>query len=303
MVTNIKTFIKFLDEFNYEFKLNEPLSKHTSFKIGGDALIYLSVENEEQIKEIVSKCIELDIKYYILGKGSNVLFSDNGFEGVVISTSEKFNEIRRISENEIECDAGVKLSALCNYALENSLTGFECLYGIPGTVGGAIITNAGAYGSEVSDVAVEVNHIDNNGQFGSFIGDEIEFSYRHSAYEDNGFIICSVVFVCEKGEKSEIKAKMDELIEKRKDKQPLEFPSAGSTFKRPIGGYAAALIEEAGLKGLSVGDAEVSTKHSGFVINKGAATCKDTLELIKQIKEKVYEHSGIMLECEVRIVE
>ena len=303
MVTNIKTFIKFLDEFNYEFKLNEPLSKHTSFKIGGDALIYLSVENEEQIKEIVSKCIELDIKYYILGKGSNVLFSDNGFEGVVISTSEKFNEIRRISETEIECDAGVKLSALCNYALENSLTGFECLYGIPGTVGGAIITNAGAYGSEVSDVAVEVNHIDNNGQFGSFIGDEIEFSYRHSAYEDNGFIICSVVFVCEKGEKSEIKAKMDELIEKRKDKQPLEFPSAGSTFKRPIGGYAAALIEEAGLKGLSVGDAEVSTKHSGFVINKGAATCKDTPELIKQIKEKVYEHSGIMLECEVRIVE
>lgn len=303
MVTNIKSFIKFLDEFNYEFKLNEPLSKHTSFKIGGNALIFLSVENEEQIKELVLKCKELDIKYYVLGKGSNVLFSDNGFEGVVISTCEKFNGIRRLSETTFECDAGVKLSSLCNYALDNSLTGFECLYGIPGTVGGAIITNAGAYGGEISDVAIEVKHIDNNSEFGSFIGDEIEFSYRHSAYETNGYIICSVVFVCEKGEKSEIKAKMDELIEKRKAKQPLEFPSAGSTFKRPVGGYAAALIEEAGLKGLSVGDAEVSTKHSGFVINKGNATQKDTLELIKQIKEKVLEHSGIKLECEVRIVE
>ncbi len=303
MVNNIKNLIEFLDNFKYEYKISEPLSKHTSFKIGGNASIYLCVDSEEQLKEIVLKCNELDIKYYILGNGSNVLFSDDGFDGVVISTCENFNGIRQLSENTFECDAGVKLSSLCNYALENSFTGFECLYGIPGTVGGAIITNAGAYGGEISDVAIEVKHIDNEGNFGSFIGDEIDFSYRHSAYETNGYLICSVVFVCEKGEKIEIRAKMDDLISRRKEKQPLEFPSAGSTFKRPEGGYAAALIEEAGLKGLCVGDAEVSTKHSGFVINKGNATCKDTLELIKQIKQKVYENSGIELECEVRIVE
>ena len=303
MVNNIKVLIEFLDKYKYDYKISEPLSKHTSFKIGGNAAIYLIIESEEQLKEIVLKCKELDIKYYLLGNGSNVLFSDNGFDGVIISTSEKFNGIRKINENTFECDSGVKLSALCNYALENSLTGFECLYGIPGTIGGAIITNAGAYGGEISDVAIEVKHIDNEGNFGSFIGDEIDFSYRHSAYETNGYLICSVVFVCEKGNKDEIKSKMDDLISRRKDKQPLEFPSAGSTFKRPVGGYAAALIEQAGLKGMSVGDAEVSTKHSGFVINKGNATQKDTLELIKQIKEKVFEHSGIELECEVRIVE
>ena len=259
-------------------------------------------ETEEQIKEIMLKCDEFQLKYYLLGNGTNVLFSDDTYNGVIISTIEKFNGIRQLSETTFECDAGVKLTTLCNYALKNSFTGFECLYGIPGTVGGAIITNAGAYGGEVSDVIVEVNHIDDKGNFGSLIGEEIDFSYRHSAYETNGYTICSAVFVCEKGNKDDIKAKMDELIGRRREKQPLEFGSAGSTFKRPKGGYAAALIEQAGLKGTCVGDAEVSTKHSGFVINKGKATCNDVLQLIDIIKKKVYETSGIMLECEVRIV-
>lgn len=302
MVDKFNKLIDFFTKNEYDFAVDEPLKRHTSFKIGGNAKIFVKPESEEQLKEIVLLCKNENVEFYLLGKGSNVLFSDEGFDGVVISTTEKFNGIRKLSENTFECDAGVKLSALCNFALENSYTGFECLYGIPGTVGGAIITNAGAYGGEISDVAIEVKHIDNNGDFGSFIGEEIEFSYRHSAYETNSYLICSVVFVCEKGNKSEIKAKMDDLISRRKEKQPLEYASAGSTFKRPKGGYAAALIEEAGLKGVHVGDAEVSVKHSGFVINKGNATCEDVLSLIKIIKQKVYENSGISLECEVRIV-
>lgn len=301
-MNKISDLISFLNANNYSFLENEPLKKHTSFKIGGNAEVYVMPETEEQIKEIMLKCDEFQLKYYLLGNGTNVLFSDDTYNGVIISTIEKFNGIRQLSETTFECDAGVKLTTLCNYALKNSFTGFECLYGIPGTVGGAIITNAGAYGGEVSDVIVEVNHIDDKGNFGSLIGEEIDFSYRHSAYETNGYTICSAVFVCEKGNKDEIKAKMDELIGRRREKQPLEFGSAGSTFKRPKGGYAAALIEQAGLKGTCVGDAEVSTKHSGFVINKGKATCNDVLELIDIIKKKVYETSGIMLECEVRIV-
>lgn len=300
---NICALKQFLLKNNYCFKENEPLKNHNSFKIGGNALLYISPENEEQLKDIFDNCKKLSVKYYLLGNGTNVLFSDDGFDGAVISTTEKMCGIRRLSETSFECDAGVALSAVCNYALENSLTGFEPLYGIPGTVGGAIITNAGAYGGEISDVAVEVNHIDSDGNFGSLIGNEIEFSYRHSAYETNGFTICSVVFTCEKGEKDEIKSKMNDFIKRRKDKQPLEFPSAGSTFKRPVGGYAAALIDQAGLKGAFVGDAEVSTKHSGFVINKGNATSKDVLDLIEIIKKRVFDYSGIMLECEVRIVE
>ena len=302
-MNNFDKFIGFLNQFEYDYKIDEPLKNHTSFKIGGNARVFVMPYNEEQVKEIVLKCKEFELRYYILGNGSNMLFSDDGFDGVVISTVEHFNDIRQIDENTFECDAGVKISALCNYALEKSFTGFECFYGIPGTVGGAIITNAGAYGGEISDVTVEVNHIDNNGDFGSYIGEEIDFSYRHSVYENNGFIICSVVFVCEKGEKDKIKAKMDDFISRRKDKQPLEMPSAGSTFKRPVGGYAAALIEEAGLKGVNVGDAEVSTKHSGFIINKGSASCKDVLSLIETVKQKVFENSGIKLECEVRIME
>ncbi|MGN0174457.1 MAG: UDP-N-acetylmuramate dehydrogenase [Acutalibacteraceae bacterium] len=301
-MNNINNLVDFFKHNNYSFKENEPLKNHTSFNIGGNAKIFVMPDSEEQLKEILLKCEEFDVKYYLLGNGTNVLFPDDGYDGVIISTTEKFNGIRKLSENSFECDAGVKLTSLCKFALENSYTGFECLFGIPGTVGGAIITNAGAYGSEVSDVIVEVNHIDDKGNFGSFIGEEIDFSYRHSAYEDNHYMICSAVFVCEQGNKAEIKAKMDELIQRRKEKQPLEFGSAGSTFKRPKEGYAAALIEQAGLKGTSVGGAEVSTKHSGFVINKGNATCKDVLKLIEIIKQKVFENSGVKLECEVRIV-
>ena len=302
-MSNLVVLKEFLENNNYSFKENELLKLHTSFKIGGNASLFVSPSDENELKEITDKCKELSVKFYILGNGTNVLFSDKGFDGVVISTTEKMNGIRRIDETSFECDAGVTLSAVCNYALENSLSGFEYLYGIPGTVGGAIITNAGAYGGEISDVAVEVKHIDENGNFGSYIGQEIDFSYRHSAYENNNYTICSVVFTCQKGDKSEIKAKMTDLIGRRKDKQPLEYPSAGSTFKRPVGGYAAALIDQAGLKGTHVGDAEVSVKHSGFVINKGNATCSDVLELVEIIKQRVLDNSGITLELEVRVVE
>ncbi len=296
-------FEDFLNHSGICFTKNEDLKLHNTFKIGGTAKYFLSPATKEDFREILIKCKELDINHYILGKGSNVLFSDDEFDGVIISTAKNFDQIKLIGENMIECQAGATLASLCNFALENSFTGFECFYGIPGTVGGAIITNAGAYGSEVSDVVVEVKHIDNNLDFGSFIGDEIEFSYRHSAYETNKYTICSVVFVCEKGNKDEIKAKMDDLIQRRKEKQPLEYPSAGSTFKRPVGGYAAALIDQAGLKGKQIGGAQVSQKHAGFLINKDGSTFNDMIELIEFVRKTVKQTSGIELECEVRIVE
>ena len=295
-------FEDFLKKIEADYSKDEDLKLHNTFKIGGIAKFFVSPSTEEDLKEILLKCRELDIKHYLLGKGSNVLFSDDLFDGVIISTAKNFDKISLISENMIECQAGVTLASLCNFALENSFTGFECFYGIPGTVGGAIITNAGAYGSEVSDVVVEVKHLDENLDFGSYIGDEIQFSYRHSAYETNNFTICSVVFVCEKGNKDEIKAKMDDLIQRRKDKQPLEYPSAGSTFKRPVGGYAAALIDQAQLKGKQIGGAQVSEKHAGFLINKDNSTFDDMIKLIDFVKQTVKQTSDIDLECEVRII-
>ncbi len=297
------SFEEFLNQSDICFTKDEDIKLHNTFKIGGNAKYFVSPASEEELKEILLKCKQLDIKHYLLGKGSNVLFSDADFDGVIISTAKNFDNIKLIGENMIECQAGVTLATLCNFALESSFTGFECFYGIPGTVGGAIITNAGAYGSEVSDVVVEVKHLDENLDFGSYIGDEIDFSYRHSVYETNKYTICSVIFVCEKGNKDEIKAKMDDLIQRRKDKQPLEYPSAGSTFKRPVGGYAAALIDQAQLKGKQIGGAQVSEKHAGFLINKDNSTFEDMMKLIEFVKKTVKQTSGIDLECEVRIVE
>ena len=195
------------------------------------------------------------------------------------------------------------MSRVCNFALENGLTGLEFAFGIPGSAGGAAYMNAGAYGGEMKDVLVECRHIDSNGNFGSLRGEELGLAYRTSAYEHNGYIITTLVMKLSKGNKDEIRAKMQELLQRRKDKQPLEYPSAGSTFKRPEGYFAGALIEECGLKGYSVGGAQVSEKHAGFVINKGSATAKDVLDLIKYIQDKVFSEKGVMLEPEVRLIE
>lgn len=280
-----------------------PMSKYTTFRIGGNASVMLTPTTDEQLASIIKKCKEDNIKPFIIGNGSNMLISDKGLDTVVINMCRPDPKIELVNGDTVVCDAGATMSRVCNFALENGLTGLEFAFGIPGSAGGAAYMNAGAYGGEMKDVLVECRHIDSDGNFGSLKGDELGLAYRTSAYEHNGYIITTLVMKLSKGNKDEIRAKMQELLQRRKDKQPLEYPSAGSTFKRPEGYFAGALIEECGLKGYSVGGAQVSEKHAGFVINKGDASAKDVLDLIKYIQDKVLSEKGVMLEPEVRLIE
>lgn len=280
-----------------------PMSKYTTFRIGGNASVMLTPTTDEQLASIIKKCKEDNIKPFIIGNGSNMLISDKGLDTVVINMCRPVPKIELVNGDTVVCDAGATMSKVCNFALENGLTGLEFAFGIPGSAGGAAYMNAGAYGGEMKDVLVECRHIDSDGNFGSLKGEELGLAYRTSAYEYNGYIITTLVMKLSKGNKDEIRAKMQELLQRRKDKQPLEYPSAGSTFKRPEGYFAGALIEECGLKGYSVGGAQVSEKHAGFVINKGDASAKDVLDLIKYIQDKVLSEKGVMLEPEVRLIE
>ncbi|MBP1575876.1 MAG: UDP-N-acetylmuramate dehydrogenase [Oscillospiraceae bacterium] len=295
-------FIEFADEHGIKFLEHEDLSKHTSFKIGGPAEFFVKPKNKEQVSAVVDYCEKNSVPLLPLGKGSNVLVSDSGINGVVMYFGSDFGKIELIDENTIYCEAGAGLAALCNFALENELTGLEFAYGIPGSVGGAVFMNAGAYGGEIKDVIVYADHVDKNGKAGKFTGEELEMSYRHSVYSGKEYFITGAAFKLKKGEKAEIKAKMDDLIGRRFDKQPMDKPSAGSTFKRPEGAFASALIDQCGLKGYRVGGAEVSTKHAGFVVNIGGATCEDVLRLIKDVQEKVKNDTGFFLEPEVEIL-
>ena len=280
-----------------------PMSKYTTFRIGGNASVMLTPTTDEQLASIIKKCKEDNIKPFIIGNGSNMLISDKGLDTVVINMCRPDPKIELVNGDTVVCDAGATMSRVCNFALENGLTGLEFAFGIPGSAGGAAYMNAGAYGGEMKDVLVECRHIDSDGNFGSLKGEELGLAYRTSAYEHNGYIITTLVMKLSKGNKDEIRAKMQELLQRRKDKQPLEYPSAGSTFKRPEGYFAGALIEECGLKGYSIGGAQVSEKHAGFVINKGDASAKDVLDLIKYIQDKVLSEKGVMLEPEVRLIE
>ncbi len=279
-----------------------PMSRYTTFRIGGNAAVMLTPSSDEQLQLILKACSKENIKPFILGNGSNMLICDEGLDTVVINMCRDNAEIRLENEDTIVCDAGVTMSKVCNFALENSLTGLEFAFGIPGSAGGAAYMNAGAYGGEMKDVLFRCEHIEPNGDCGSLEGEELELSYRTSAYEHNGFIITKLYLKLQKGNKTEIKEKMQDLLQRRKDKQPLEFPSAGSTFKRPVGYFAGGLIEECGLKGYSVGGAQVSEKHAGFIINKGGATAKDVLDLIEYVRQRVYAEKGVMLEPEVRLI-
>lgn len=299
---NNELLIKFAKETEIPFSENEMLSAHTTFKIGGPAEVFASPQNAGQVSAAVRFCKENSVKLFPLGKGSNLLVSDEGASGIVLHFGRDMSEMRLLDEETIYCEAGASLAKLCGFALENSLTGFEFAYGIPGSVGGAVFMNAGAYGGEIKDVILYTEHIDENGERGVFEGDALEMSYRHSVYSSKKYIITSAVFRLKKGDKAEIKAKMDELLGKRFDKQPMDKPSAGSTFKRPEGAFASALIDQCGLKGFTVGGAQVSEKHAGFVINKGGATCADILELIKQVQDKVKTDTGFTLEPEVEIL-
>lgn len=302
MALDKNRFIEFADEHGIKFLEHEDLSKHTSFKIGGPAEFFVKPKNKEQVSAVVDYCEKNSVPLLPLGKGSNVLVSDSGINGVVMYFGSDFGKIELIDENTIYCEAGAGLAALCNFALENELTGLEFAYGIPGSVGGAVFMNAGAYGGEIKDVIVYADHVDKNGKAGKFTGEELEMSYRHSVYSGKEYFITGAAFKLKKGEKAEIKAKMDDLIGRRFDKQPMDKPSAGSTFKRPEGAFASALIDQCGLKGYRVGGAEVSTKHAGFVVNIGGATCEDVLRLIKDVQEKVKNDTGFFLEPEVEIL-
>ncbi len=279
-----------------------PMSKYTTFRIGGNASVMLTPLNDEQLISIVKECKKENIKPFILGNGSNMLISDDGLKTVVINMCRPEPSIELVNGDTIICDSGMTMSKVCNFALDNGLTGLEFAFGIPGSAGGAAYMNAGAYGGEMKDVLIECRHIDSDGNLGSLKGEELGLSYRTSAYEHNGYIITTLVMKLKKGDKAEIKAKMQELLQRRKDKQPLEYPSAGSTFKRPVGYFAGGLIEECGLKGCSVGGAQVSEKHAGFIINKGGATAQDVLDLIKYVQDRVYEEKGVHLEPEVRLI-
>lgn len=286
------------EKLKIKYVLNEAMSLHTSFKIGGAADIMLYPENEEQLAEILKTVKAENIPAFVLGKGSNLLVSDSGIEGAVISTLS-MQKITLIDETTIKAESGATMAALCRAARDNSLTGLEFAYGIPGTVGGALYMNAGAYGGDMSMVVKSAESINSSCENIYRENEEMALGYRTSIYEENEEIITSVTFSLKKGDKEEISTAMDTFMQKRKNSQPLEYGSAGSTFKRPEGYFAAALIDECGLKGLSVGDAEVSTKHAGFVINKGNASCSDVLKLIEDIKKTVKEKRGVELNTEV----
>ncbi len=297
---NLSDFSELLKSNGIEFRKNESMKEHTTFKIGGCCDIFIMPKTREEIAKVIKWTKEKNIPLFVLGKGSNLLVSDDGIEGAVISLSN-LNKIR-VDDNRIICGAGVNMSALCITARDNSLSGLEFAYGIPGSVGGGLFMNAGAYGGEMSDVVVGAYCIGKGGTEIYISAEDMELSYRHSVFKENGYVITEIILSLTKGDRSQISSKMTELLNKRKSKQPLEYPSAGSTFKRPEGNFAGTLIEQNGLKGEKVGGAMVSEKHAGFVINYNNASAKDVLGLIDIIKNRVYKNEGIVLEPEVIFV-
>lgn len=290
-------FIESIRKEKINYSENEPMRNHTSFKIGGNADVLIRVKNTEELKNTLILSKKYGVPSFVIGRGSNLLVSDGGIEGAVISLCD-MDGIEADGERII-CGAGASLSSVCRAACENSLTGLEFAFGIPGSVGGALYMNAGAYGGEMSYVVESAEYIDFDGNTGKIANAEMRLGYRTSVFMTCEKIITKVIFNLKKGDKKAILERMNELIERRKQKQPLEFPSAGSTFKRPEGYFAGALIEKNGLKGAKVGGAMVSEKHAGFIINYDNASCKDVKRLIKQVQDKVYENDGVMLSPEV----
>lgn len=279
----------------------EPLKKHTSFRIGGAAELMVFPKNPQELSMVMQRASECGIVPRILGAGTNVLAPDEGLRGLVICLKETFMGLRLIEPTTVEAMAGMSFAQTAMFAARNGLSGLECLHGIPGTIGGGIYMNAGAYGGEVKDVAVRTEFMDLDGKTRWLEGEEQGFGYRKSAFQNMQGVIVRTQFVLQKGEETEIRAKIKELNDRRRASQPLSMPSAGSTFKRPEGYFAGTLIDQAGLKGLTVGGAQVSEKHAGFIVNTGEATAADVLNLIEQVQERVFAHSGVQLEPEVRL--
>lgn len=297
-----ETIFNLAEILGCEARKYEPMSKHTSFKIGGNADVYIKVNNLSKLSTILKECQASDVDCMILGNGSNLLVSDDGIRGVVIRLDGDFRKITLLDDTTIFCGAGATLAYLCKFALNCGLSGLEFAWGIPGTVGGAVFMNAGAYDGEMKDVVHSVSHISPSGEIGRTEKENLNFGYRTSVYRSNNMIITGVTLKLKKGNPDEIRAKMDDYMSRRSTKQPLEYPSAGSVFKRPEGNFAGALIEQCGLKGKTCGGAQVSEKHAGFIINKSNATSKDVRDLIGEIQKTVSEKTGYSLECELIIL-
>ncbi|MBQ9984625.1 MAG: UDP-N-acetylmuramate dehydrogenase [Lachnospiraceae bacterium] len=282
-------------------KIEEPMCKHTTFRIGGPAQYFVMPQSAEELGQVVALCKAEKVSYFVVGHGSNLLVSDKGMRCVVIQLYKNFERFS-IEGNRVNAQAGVMLCKLGQAILEAGLTGFEFAAGIPGTLGGAVMMNAGAYGGEMKDIVESVQLMDCDGNLLEKTCEEMDFAYRHSIVADENLIVVGATLKLDHGDKEAIAARMEELAIARRTKQPLEFPSAGSTFKRPEGYFAGKLIMDAGLRGYQVGGAQVSEKHCGFVINKGGATAQDVLQLVEDVKRKVYEEFQVQLEPEVRMV-
>lgn len=280
-------------------RINEPMKNHTTFKIGGPAQYYVTPESVTQIQEVVSLCKDKNIPLHVIGNGSNILVGDDGVDGVVLALFNTFSDYE-IKDNVITAQAGMSLIKLAVIALREGLTGLEFASGIPGSVGGAVYMNAGAYDGQMKDVVTSVTVLDEAGNIRILSRDELDMGYRTSAVAKHNMIVLQVIIELKAGDKEQIKDRMNQLSELRKQKQPLEYPSAGSTFKRPEGYFAGKLIADAGLKGYSIGGAAVSEKHAGFVVNMGGATAKDVVELTDYIKKRIIEQFGVTLELEIK---
>ena len=284
-----------------ELRLDESMAKHTSFRIGGNAEVMAFPKNALELSKLLKVSAFLDCKPVILGAGTNVLAPDSGMSGLIICLKDCLDGMKRLDGNRIQVMSGVTMTRAAVFAANHGLSGMEFAHGIPGTVGGGVYMNAGAYGGEICQICESVDIMDMEGNLKNLSCEEMRFSYRHSILEETSDIVVSAVFKLELKSEMEIKDKMKELMGKRSASQPLDLPSAGSAFKRPVGGYAAALIDQAGLKGYQVGGAAISTKHAGFAVNLGDATAEDVKNLLQQVSDMVFEKSGIRLEPEVRI--
>lgn len=295
----IQTLKKFIPEEN--ICLQEPMAAHTTFRVGGPADCFLQLENTEQLIRVQKYLNQVDVPFFLLGNGSNLLVSDNGYRGVILQIGQKMSKIE-VNDCVITAQAGASLAQVARTAMEHGLSGLEFASGIPGTVGGGVVMNAGAYDGEMSQVVVQVNVVNREGEVMELDNETMEFGYRTSTIKSNSFAVTEVVFRLEKGDREQIKARMDELASRRREKQPLEYPSAGSTFKRPKGYFAGKLIMDAGLRGYQSGGAKVSDKHCGFIVNVGGATAWDIYDVIREVQERVKEKFNVDLETEVLLL-
>ena len=284
-----------------ELREQEPMSRHTTFRIGGPVRLMALPKTEKEAQAVLKTAWELECPPFFLGNGSNLLVADKGYEGFVLKLARGMDQVQEVNRRLVAGSA-MLLSQLAWAALGRGLAGLEFAHGIPGSLGGAVTMNAGAYGGEMAQVVTAVTCLTRTGELETVPADRCAFSYRHSAFSDGSRLILRVEFSLPQGDPEEIRAKIEDLARRRKEKQPLEWPSAGSMFKRPPGHFAAALIDQCGLKGLTVGGAQVSEKHAGFVVNRGGATCADVLALVEQVKERVFQRTGVELEMEVRVL-